>query len=100
MTSELSHLEGLLQLYGATAPTSSAAVSSPSQATADDVVELLRQTGGPLHYTAIESELRARGFLTAGGKNPANTLLARYFNDPRLTRPKRGTYTLRTEIRE
>ena len=62
--------------------------------TADMVVELLRETG-PLHYREIERELRARGAITIGGKDPANTLLSRFFNDQRLYRPKRGTYALR-----
>ena len=69
--------------------------ATPSSHTADLVVELLREVGHPLHYRDIEKELRARGVLRVEGKNPANTLLARFFNDPRLYRPSRGTYSLR-----
>lgn len=64
---------------------------------ADQVVELLRELGRPMHYREIERELRARGKVHVGGKDPANTLLARYFRDKRLYRPKRGTYALRDE---
>lgn len=62
---------------------------------ADRVVALIAERGEPLHYREIERELRARGYVTGGGRDPANTLLSRYFNDPRLFRPRRGTYDLR-----
>lgn len=71
------------------------ALPAGSNPTADLVVELLREVGKPLHYRDIERELRARGKLQVDGKNPANTLLARFFNDSRLYRPARGTYALR-----
>jgi len=48
-----------------------------------------------MHYREIERELRARGQVMLGGQDPANTLLARYFDDERLYRPSRGTYALR-----
>ena len=64
---------------------------------ADQVVELLREIGRPMHYREIEQELRARGKVRLGGKDPANTLLARYFRDGRLYRPKRGTYALHND---
>ena len=64
--------------------------------TADLVVRLLEELGRPLHYREIESQLRQRGWAVAGGKDPANTLLARYFRDARLYRPKRGVYDLRS----
>lgn len=70
------------------------AASQAENPAADLVVELLRETG-PLHYREIERELRARGAIAIEGKNPANTLLSRFFNDQRLYRPKRGTYALR-----
>ncbi|MGI8925414.1 MAG: hypothetical protein ACR2HN_02060 [Tepidiformaceae bacterium] len=59
---------------------------------ADEVVELLRELGRPLHYRDIEEALRSRGKYHGGGKDPANALLATYFNDQRLERPSRGTY--------
>lgn len=65
--------------------------------TADVVVALLGEIGRPLHYREIARELEARG-VTAEGKDPANTLLSRYFDDPRLYRPKRGTYALRNGL--
>lgn len=69
------------------------AVGSPS--IADRVVALIAEVGKPLHYRDIEREMRARGQVAVGGRDPANTLLSRYFNDPRLFRPSRGTYDLR-----
>ena len=69
--------------------------SSPSRPTAADLVAaLLEEVGTPLHYADIERQLRERGSIEGGGKNPANTLLARFFKDPRLERVGRGTYTL------
>lgn len=94
---ETEHLEGLLAIYG---PTGGSAVSQPrpvrrGQAEPDDVVDLLRTEGHPMHYLDIEAALRARGFATGGGVNPANSFLARYYKDPRLYRPSRGTYALK-----
>lgn len=67
----------------------------PSESIADMVVTLLGDVGKPMHYREIERELRRRGHIAIGGQDPANTLLARYFNDERLYRPARGTYALR-----
>ena len=61
---------------------------------ADLVVALLREVGIPLHYREIERRLRESGKFEAGGKDPADTLLARFFNDARLHRIRRGTYAL------
>lgn len=79
------------------------AMPSPSRAQgpsrresdADLVVEYLREVGKPLHYRQIYDGLHKRG-LDVGGKDPANTLLSRYFNDPRLERVGRGTYALKS----
>lgn len=74
------------------------AVSNPdstSESVADMVVALLTHMGKPMHYREIERELRARGQVAIGGQDPANTLLARFFDDERLYRPARGTYALR-----
>lgn len=72
-------------------------IVTPRESTDDPVelvVRLLREEG-PLHYRDIERELRSRGWFQAGGADPANTLLAKYFQDPRLYRPARGKYALR-----
>ena len=60
---------------------------------ADRVVALLRDRGQPIHYRDIYDRLVQDG-VQVGGKDPAGTLLARYFDDPRLYRPARGTYGL------
>ena len=56
------------------------------------VVELMRSIfPKSLHYREIYKELESRG-LVMGGKDPANTLLARFSSDDRLQRISRGTY--------
>jgi hypothetical protein len=67
------------------------------QDAADLVVKLLSEIKRPLHYREIESELRARNWYIAGGADPANTLLAKYFDDARLYRPSRGVYAIRPD---
>jgi len=97
LNEELSLLRALLgrkqeaEETGATMPRP----ASGSKSVADMVVTLLNEVGRPLHYREIERELRARGLIAVGGQDPANTLLARFFNDERLYRPSRGTYALR-----
>jgi len=93
----IAHIDALLGQEAGDAQANVPVVAKPtgSSPTADLVVELLREVGRPLHYREIEEELRARGKLRVEGKNPANTLLARFFNDSRLYRPARGTYALR-----
>ena len=61
---------------------------------ADAVVTLIRENGASMHYKQIYDSLRGKGVDLPTGKNPATTLLARYYNDPRLYRPKRGTYAV------
>lgn len=68
----------------------------PGQSIPDIVVELLRETGHPMHYREIADALLRRGVPGGDGKDPANILLARYYNDERLFRPARGTYALKT----
>jgi hypothetical protein len=94
---ELGLLQALLGRKGQVEePSTPASGSHSSSGTdADKVVSLLTDVGRPMHYREIERELRARGQPTAGGQDPANTLLARYFDDERLYRPSRGTYALR-----
>ncbi|MYH68384.1 MAG: hypothetical protein F4152_07540 [Dehalococcoidia bacterium] len=70
--------------------------TSDGATSADRVVAYLEETGEPAHYRHIYAELAKRG-LVVGGKDPANTLLARFFNDPRLKRVGRGTYALKGE---
>jgi hypothetical protein len=62
-------------------------------ADADSVVELIRERGQPMHYIDIHQALVDRGF-EIGGEGKPDTLLSRYFKDPRLTRVSRGTYDL------
>ena len=64
------------------------------QATRDVVAELIRGNGAPMHYrNDIYPRLVQAGH-EIGGKNPANTLLSRIFNDERLRRTAPGVYTL------
>lgn len=94
---EVAHLEGLLSVHGEapnSPPISSPRPEAPASV-ADEVVAVIREAGSALHYEEVERRMRAKGLYTAGGQNPANTLLAKYFNDPRLYRPARGTYALR-----
>lgn len=107
LDTELHHLSALLgvdlpvELSGAKTPMDEHAPVLPSPREghdgepADLVVALLEEVGEPLHYREIERSLRAAGRIDIGGQDPANTLLARYFKDSRLYRPKRGTYGLR-----
>lgn len=64
------------------------------QESADAVVELLREAGEPLHYREIYGLLAAQG-VEIKGKNPPNTLLARFFDDHRLERVAQGTYQVK-----
>lgn len=95
---ERGHIAALLGLNGSSPAPGTVQGSALSDDPADLVVELLRDKG-PLHYREIERQLRARGWYQAGGADPANTLLAKYFNDPRLYRPRRGVYAIRPEGR-
>jgi hypothetical protein len=90
------HIAALLNLNGSRP--SPEVVNANTESPADLVVRLLNETG-PLHYREIERQLRARGWYQAGGVDPANTLLSKYFRDPRLYRPQRGVYAVRPEGR-
>ncbi|HXF50331.1 MAG TPA: winged helix-turn-helix domain-containing protein [Dehalococcoidia bacterium] len=94
---EMTYLEGFLRIHEGPSGEASEPTIELQQypSLADMVVDLLREAGEPLHYREIEKRLRAKGLYKAGGRDPANTLLAHYFNDPRLFRPRRGTYALR-----
>lgn len=98
LNEEASHLRALLTAYGADTPppTPTFSVVASGKSLADHVADLLAANGRPMHYREIESELRAQGLFSGGGKDPANALLANYFNDARLYRPARGTYAIRT----
>ncbi len=65
----------------------------PPLADADSVVELIRENGAPMHYEQIHRTLVEQGY-EIGGMGKANTLLSRFFDDPRLKRVSRGTYDL------
>jgi hypothetical protein len=98
LAEEATHLRALLASYGAEpflqSPTLT--VVATGKSLADHVADLLKEVGRPMHYREIERELRSRGLFSGGGKDPANSLLASYFNDSRLHRPSRGTYAIRT----
>ncbi|MCY3505869.1 MAG: HTH domain-containing protein [Chloroflexi bacterium] len=95
------HLRGLLNLGTQNARVAGGppAAARPSRSRraedAELVVEYLQETGQPAHYREIYRALAEQG-LVVGGKDPANTLLARYFNDSRLERVARGTYALKS----
>ena len=94
LTDERSHIQSLLGLREKITSQDATSAELPTEPT-DLVVRVLQETGRPLHYREIERELRARSWYVAGGADPANTLLAKYFNDPRLYRPARGMYAIR-----
>ncbi|MDE2695161.1 MAG: HTH domain-containing protein [Chloroflexota bacterium] len=98
LDADIGHIDALLgDAPGASEEvvTVQSSVGSGEERAADLVVALLGEKGRPLHYREIERELRARGDIAVEGKDPANILLSRYYNDERLYRPKRGTYALR-----
>ncbi len=99
LTDERAKLLGLLSTYETEPIETEPRLSSVTQRheLADMVVELVRETGRPMHYREIERELRARGLFAGGGKDPANGLLATYFDDDRLYRPARGTYEIKPD---
>lgn len=64
------------------------------QATRDAVVDLLGREGRPMHYRHdLWPSLAGVGH-QVDGKDPANTLLSRIFNDERLRRTAPGVYGL------
>ncbi len=93
---QIAHIEALLKPV--VNPNSSAFPSDKNDDVnplADAVVELIRTNKGPMHYRRIHEELSKTDIELPMGKDPATTLLARYYKDNRLYRPKRGTYDLR-----
>ena len=68
---------------------------APERSLADEVVKLLQEHEHPLHYREIAQKLRERGVELPKGKDSAANLLAHFFKDPRVYRPRRGTYALR-----
>ena len=68
------------------------AKSPRRQKLTDAVVELLQKSGHPLHYRRdIYPALALQGH-DVRGEDPANSLLACFYDDPRLQRVGRGTY--------
>lgn len=94
LVSEQSKLRSLLAEYGHQEPLPSAHDRPPRESPADMVHQLLAEVGHPMHYRQIAEELQRRGKFAGGGKDPANSLLATYFSDPRLERTRRGTYAV------
>lgn len=62
--------------------------------TADTVVELLSEAGNSMHYREIYRGLLERGLPPPVSGDPAQAVLARFYNDPRLSRTGRGIYAL------
>lgn len=103
LTNEQSLLEALLAAHGLARaegpqegrePNGTGNSPQVPESVPDLVVDLL-QSKGPLHYRQIEAELRQSAKFIAGGKDAANTLLAKFFDDPRLYRPARGVYAVK-----
>ena len=86
------HLEGLVKPSAGTNGARSGKVDV--QATRDVVVELIRARGTAMHF---RDDIYP-ALVTAGhdieGKDPANTLLSRIYDDERLNRAAPGTYEL------
>ena len=92
----LGHIDALLNEQGANqSHDGELGTTAPERSLADEVVQLLQEHGNPLHYREIASRLRERGVELPKGKDLAANLLAHFFNDPRVYRPRRGTYALR-----
>ncbi|MDP2676032.1 MAG: hypothetical protein Q8Q00_14205 [Dehalococcoidia bacterium] len=91
------HLSGEVFVNRTNGAKGTSAAVIAAQDAAEMVVRLLEEVHQPLHFREIEKELRARNWYVAGGADPANTLLAKYFDDARLYRPARGIYALRPE---
>lgn len=86
------HLEGLVNPSIGVSGSSSGKVDV--QATRDAVVELVRTRGAAMHFRDdIYPALVAAGH-DIEGKDPANTLLSRIYNEERLRRTAPGTYEL------
>ena len=94
------HLRGLLNVrndddeQGQLDSLDSSSTNGQMNSDADRVVEYLRMRGLPVHYRKIYEDLNQEG-IVAGGKDPALTLLARFYRDSRLVRVGRGTYAVR-----
>ncbi len=94
------HLRGLLNVrgdedeQGQLDPLETNSANRQGNSDADRVVEYLSVRGLPVHYRKIYEDLNQEG-VVAGGKDPALTLLARFYKDLRLVRVSRGTYAVR-----
>ncbi len=66
--------------------------SEMSQLSANAVVDLLKEVGGPLHYREIHQKL-GEPPVTRNGEHAMGLLLL-FRNDPRIYRPRWGTYGL------
>lgn len=64
------------------------------QSTRDAVADLIRKNGAPMHYRNDIYPCLVETGHEIGGKDPANTLLSRIFNDERLRRTAPGVYAL------
>lgn len=96
LADRMHHLQALLGASGTTdkgasASGSFAPVETPEAA--DLVVAILSDAGSPLHFRDIYEEFVARGG-SIGGKDPANNLLTKFYDDSRVRRIGRGTYEI------
>jgi len=64
------------------------------QSTRDAVVDLIRESGAAMHYRDDIYPRLVQAGHEIGGKDPANTVLSRIFNDERLRRTGPGMYGL------
>lgn len=64
------------------------------QSTRDAAVELIRESGAAMHYRDDIYPRLVQAGHEIGGKDPANTVLSRIFNDERLRRSGPGMYGL------
>jgi len=56
---------------------------------------VLETAGEHLHYRVIYERLVGQGLEPPVSQDPAQAVLSRYYNDPRLSRVRRGTYGLK-----
>lgn len=92
LSEQRTHLHGIVN---PSAKTNGARVGEANaQSTRDAVVDLIRESGAPMHYRKDIYPRLVQAGHEIGGKDPANTLLSRIIDDGRLCRIAPGAYTL------
>lgn len=74
-----------------------AAAGSIGQYVVDRAVEILRETGEPLHINDLHARFLARGFTVPGAGTPAN-LIVHLRKASEIASPQRGMYGLTESI--